>query len=162
MGRGLSRVVENLDKIFRWMACAALFIMAIVTLTDIAMRTLGRPIVGSLEIVTFLGAFVIGFSLPYTTWLKGHVYVDILVDKLSGRGKTVLMVFTRCMGIGLFLFAAFDFVFYGLANIKSGEVTPSFRIPLYPIAFGLAASFLLQSLTLFCDLLHTVQGGQGD
>ena len=162
MGRALSRVVENLDKIFRWMSCASLFIMAIVTLTDIAMRTAGRPIVGSLELVTFLGAFVIGFALPYTTWLKGHVYVDVLVDKLSPKGKKVFMVITRIMGIALFLFATYDFILYGLTNIKSGEVTPSFRIPLYPIAFGLAASFFLQSLTLLCELLQVVKGDQGD
>jgi TRAP-type C4-dicarboxylate transport system permease small subunit len=134
--------------------------MAIVTLTDISMRALGSPIVGSLEIITFLGAIVIGFALPYTSLLKGHVYVDVLVDKLSPRGRNIFMALTRCMGIFLFIFIGLNFINYGIRNIGSGEVTPAFRIPVYPIAFGLAASFFVQSFTLLAELIQIVQGKQ--
>ena len=43
------------------------------TLTDVVMRAFGKPIVGDFEIISFLGAVVIGFAIPYTTLLKGHV-----------------------------------------------------------------------------------------
>jgi TRAP-type C4-dicarboxylate transport system permease small subunit len=162
MARRLSNTVQRLDKIFHYISCAALFAMAVVTLTDITMRAMGSPIVGSLEIVTFLGAVVIGFALPYTSWMKGHVYVDILVDKLSPGGRNILMGVTRCMGIFLFIFLGLDFVIYGVGNIRSGEVTPAFRIPVYPIAFGLAASFFVQSFTLLAELAQILRGGQGD
>jgi TRAP-type C4-dicarboxylate transport system permease small subunit len=162
MGSSLFRVVGKLDKAFHYMSCAALFIMAIVTLTDITMRATGHPIVGSLEIITFLGAFVIGFAIPYTTLMKGHVYVDVLVDKLPSKWRDRFMILTRCMGIFLFIFIGVNFVVYGFDNIRSGEVTPSFRIPVYPIAFGLAISFFLQALTLLAVLIEIVRGGQDD
>jgi hypothetical protein len=49
--------------------------------------------------------------------------------------------------IFVFVFVAVNFVQYGFDTMKSGEVSPSFRTPLSPIVFGLAAAFFVQSLT---------------
>jgi TRAP-type C4-dicarboxylate transport system permease small subunit len=131
--------------------------MMLITLSDVAMRYIGRPIVGSMELISFTSAVVIGFAVPYTSWTKGHIIVDFLMDMLSPKAVRILRVITRCMGIVLFLFAAYNFVLYGLDLMKSKEVTPGLRIPYYPITFGLAVSCFFQSLTLVCDLITTVQ-----
>jgi TRAP-type C4-dicarboxylate transport system permease small subunit len=132
-------------------------VMMLVTLTDVVMRYMGKPIFGSMEIVCFTSAVVIGFAIPYTSWTKGHIIVDFLMEKLSPGTVRILRIITRCMGIALFLFAAYNFVSYGLDLIKSKEVSPGFRIPYYPITFGLAVSCFLQALTLLCDLVKTVK-----
>jgi TRAP-type C4-dicarboxylate transport system permease small subunit len=121
------------------------------------MRNIGRPIVGSMEIISFCGSVVIGFAIPYTSWKKAHVYVDMLVDKMSTPGRMVMDSITRCMGIALFLFIGYNFVLYGLDLRHTGEVSASFKLPFYPIAWGLALSCFLESVTLFCDLLRTVK-----
>ena len=79
------------------------------------------------------------------------------MEKLSPGTVRFLRIITRCMGIALFLFAAYNFVSYGLDLIKSKEVSPGFRIPYYPITFGLAVSCFLQAMTLLCDLLKTIK-----
>ncbi len=58
-------------------------VMMLVTLTDVVMRYMGKPIFGSMEIVCFTSAVVIGFAIPYTSWTKGHIIVDFLMEKLS-------------------------------------------------------------------------------
>jgi TRAP-type C4-dicarboxylate transport system permease small subunit len=131
--------------------------MMLVTLADVGMRYIGRPIVGSMELISFTSAVVIGFAIPYTSWTKGHIIVDFLLEMLSPKAVRILQIITRCMGIVLFVFAAYNFVVYGLDLMKSKEVTPGLRIPYYPITFGLAVSCLFQSLTLVCDLITTVQ-----
>ncbi len=149
--------VSKVDIVFHIIAGATLAFMMIVTLMDVIMRNIGRPIVGSMEIISFCGSVVIGFAIPYTSWKKAHVYVDMLVDKMSTPGRKVMDCITRCMGIALFLFIGYNFVLYGLDLRHTGEVSASFRLPFYPIAWGLALSCFLESVTLFCDLLRTVK-----
>jgi TRAP-type C4-dicarboxylate transport system permease small subunit len=151
------RAVLGADYVLFWVSGLGLGFMMLVTLADVAMRYIGRPIVGSMELISFTSAVVIGFAIPYTSWTKGHIIVDFLMEMLSPKSVRILRIITRCMGIALFLFAAYNFIAYGLDLIRSKEVTPGLRIPYYPITFGLALSCLLQTLTLVCDLITTVK-----
>lgn len=151
------KAVMRADFCFFVIAGLGLAFMMVVTLTDVIMRTFGRPIVGGMELISFSGAVVVGFAIPYTSWTKGHIIVDFLLEKLSPKTVRILQVITRCMGIALFLFAGYNFIIYGLDLLRTREVTASFRIPYYPITFGLALSCFLQSITLFCDLVTTIR-----
>jgi TRAP-type C4-dicarboxylate transport system permease small subunit len=150
------KAVVAADYALFWVGGLGLAFMMLVTLTDVVMRYMGRPIFGSMEIICFTSAVVIGFAIPYTSWTKGHIIVDFLLEMLSPGTVRVFQIVTRIMALVLFLFAGYNFILYSFDLIKSGEVTPGFRIPYYPITFGLAASCFLQALTLFCDLLNTI------
>jgi TRAP-type C4-dicarboxylate transport system permease small subunit len=152
-------IIYRLDISFQIVAGIVLAFMMGVTLTDVVLRFFGKPIVGSIELVCFSGAVVVGFAIPYSSWSKAHVYVDFLQDRFSARAWSVLRVFTRAVGIILFLFIGVNFIFYGLNLMKTGEVSPGLKIPYYPIPFGLALSCFLESLTLFCDLLKLYKAG---
>jgi TRAP-type C4-dicarboxylate transport system permease small subunit len=127
--------------------------MLLFTLTDVVMRAFGKPIVGDFEIISFLGAVVVGFAIPYTTLLKAHVIVDFLIEKLPKNVGDGMQVATRVIGIALFLWMSWNFVGMSLDLIKSKEVTPVFRLPYYPITFGLAFCCLVQCFTLFSQIL---------
>ena len=148
----------RLSRFMHYVACVALLLVTFVTMSDITLRAFKRPIVGSLEIVTFLGALLIAFSLPYTTEKGGHVYVDILVDKLKGRAKAVLVMATRIFGVVLFIFIGANFINYGFSTLRSGEVSPSFRIPLYPLSFALAFAFFIEALILVSQFYRLARG----
>jgi TRAP-type C4-dicarboxylate transport system permease small subunit len=151
--------IAKVDVAFHIIAGSVLAFMMIVTLLDVIMRNIGYPIVGSMEVISFCGSVVIGFAIPYTSWKKAHVYVDMLVDKLTPKGKAAMDAVTRCMGMALFVFIGANFIVYGRDLLRTGEVSAGFRLPYYPIAFGLALSCFLESITLFCDLVRTVKGG---
>ncbi|MGA3173540.1 MAG: TRAP transporter small permease [Syntrophorhabdales bacterium] len=133
--------------------------MLVFTLIDVLLRTAGKPIVGDYEIISFLGAVVIGFSLPYTSSLGGHVFVDFLLVKLPGRAKGMMEVATRVASIILFLWIGWNFVVMSLDLIKSKEVTPVFRLPFYPISMGLALCCVVQCLT-FVSRIAKIVGGR--
>jgi TRAP-type C4-dicarboxylate transport system permease small subunit len=111
-----------------------------------------------MEFIQYGGAIVFGFSIPYGTMLGAQIIVDIATERLSPRRKRVIHIITRCIGILIFLFISYNFSIYGLDARRTGERTASFKIPYYPFAFALSFSFLLQSLTVFCDLLKKVKG----
>jgi TRAP-type C4-dicarboxylate transport system permease small subunit len=150
--------VRKLCRILLLIAGLTLAFMFFFTLFDVAMRAFGKPIVGDFEIISFLGAVVFGFSIPYTTLLKGHVFVDFVIEKLPAKAGQTMQVFTRILGIALFLWMSWNFVIMSLDLIKSHEVTPVFRLPYYPLSFGLAFSCLVQCMTLLSQIIETVGG----
>jgi TRAP-type C4-dicarboxylate transport system permease small subunit len=128
------------------------------TVTDVLLRSFGRPIVGSYEIVALMGALVAGFSLPFTSWIRGHIYVDVLVQKLSRATRNGFHFATRTLGIVFFSLIAWNLVKMGLDLQKSGEVSPTLQIPFYPIVYGVGICCLLQSLVLLGDIAKLFRG----
>jgi TRAP-type C4-dicarboxylate transport system permease small subunit len=145
--------VHKVDISFQVIAGIGLAFMMAMTIADITMRALGRPIVGSIELISFSGAVIIGFAAPYSSWMRSHVIVDFLVERLSPRAKRSMELVTKLAGLVLFLFMGVNFILYSLTLMKTGEVSAGLRIPYYPITFGLALSCFLESLTLFADLM---------
>lgn len=150
--------IANIDKSLYVIAGSVLACMILLTLFDVVLRNLGHPITGSMEFIQYGGAIVFGFSIPYGTMLGAQVIVDIVTEKLSPGKKRMINVITRCVGIIIFLFIAYNCFTYGIDVRKTGERTASFKIPYYPFAFALSFSFLLQSFTIFGDLVKTVKG----
>ncbi|MBI5443921.1 MAG: TRAP transporter small permease [Deltaproteobacteria bacterium] len=152
--RRVGSFIYKIDLTFEWVAGIVLALMMVTTVVDVLTRLFGHPIVGTIEIITFSGAIVVGFALPASSWKRSHIYVDILVDKLPSGPRKAMNCVTKIMGILLFLFISYNFIVYGQALKQSGEVSPAFGIPYYPLTYGLALSCLLQSLTLFFDMLR--------
>jgi TRAP-type C4-dicarboxylate transport system permease small subunit len=126
--------------------------MLVFTVLNVILRAFGHPIVGDVEIMCFLGAVVISFSLPYTSMRKGHVLVDLLLEKISKRSSGTLQVVTRVVSIALFAWIGWNFCIMSLDLVRSGEVTPVFRLPYYPISFGVAFSCLVQCFVLILQV----------
>jgi TRAP-type C4-dicarboxylate transport system permease small subunit len=154
--------IVNIDKSLYVIAGSILACMVILTLCDVVLRNFGHPITGSMEFIQYGGCIVFAFSVPFGTLLGSQVIVDIITERLSPGKKRVINVITRCVGILLFLFIAYNFVVYGIDVSKTGERTASFKIPYYPFAYALAFSFFRQSLTICCDLLKTIKGADNE
>ncbi len=150
--------IANFDKSLYVVAGVVLACMIILTLCDVILRNFGHPITGSMEFIQYGGAIVFGFSIPYGTMLGAQVIVDILTEKLGPRRKRMINIITRSIGIIIFLFVSYNFFVYGIDVRKTGERTASFKIPYFPFAFALSFSFLLQSFTIFGDLIKKVKG----
>ena len=64
-----------------------------------------------------------GFSIPFTSWVKGHISVDFLILKLPQTAKKIFNIVTRCVGIGLFLIIGSNLIVLGKDLRKAGEVS---------------------------------------
>jgi TRAP-type C4-dicarboxylate transport system permease small subunit len=150
--------VWRLTRLINAIAGASLAFIMFLTVADIILRTLRRPIVGTFEVVAFSGAVVIGFSVPYTTWMRGHVYTDFLLLRFSQKVRKIVNVSTKCLGIGIFFLIGWNLIRYGLDLRQSGEVSPTLTLPFYPVAYGLGMSCFVQCLVLGCDILKIFGG----
>jgi TRAP-type C4-dicarboxylate transport system permease small subunit len=154
----LAAFQQRMCRLLLLISGLTLAFMLLFTLLDVIMRAFGRPIVGDYEVISFLGAVVVGFALPYTSLLKGHVMVDFLLEKLPKTTGDAMQIATRVLSIALFLWMGWNFVVMSLDLIKSKEVTPVFRLPYYPISFGLAFTCVIQCLVLLSQIKELVGG----
>jgi TRAP-type transport system small permease protein len=132
--------------------------MLLFTMTDVVMRAFGKPIVGDFEIISFLGAVVIGFALPYTSLYRGHVIVDFFIELLPKRVRDWVEIATRIIGILLFLWISWNFILMSFDLMKTHTVTPVFRLPYYPISFGLSFCCLVLCFSLFSQIMRILGG----
>ncbi len=150
--------IITVDKSLYGIAGVVLAFMIVLTFCDVILRNFGHPITGSMELIQYGGSIVFGFSIPFGTTLGAQIIVDIITEKLEPGTRRTVTIITRIVGILLFLFIAYNFVLYGIDVRHSGERTASFKVPYYPFSFALALSFVLQSFTIFADLVKKVKG----
>ena len=104
----LVRTTQKVSKALNIVGGVLLTVMMLLTVTDVILRYLGKPLTGTFELMSFAGALVIGLAIAQTTLDGAHVNVDILTMSLLSRKWTqkILFAFTRLIGIGIFALLA--------------------------------------------------------
>jgi len=153
----LSSITKRLSSWMEMTAGIALIGVMLLIGADIIGRMFGIPVPGAYEIVSIAGGLIIGLALPATSMAGGHVSTDILLDKISKKNRRRLSIFTRLIGIGIFLLAGYGMVMMGFRLKDSGEVTAVLALPFYYAAYAVGGAFLIQSLVLFVELIQTVE-----
>jgi len=155
------RAVHSLCRFLNIIGIIAMASLLLLTIMDVILRSFWRPIEGTYELVTFLGASVIGFSLPLASWTKGHVFVDSIVLMFPKKIGNIINLITRCAGMVLFILIGWNLMIYGMDLYTTGELSQTLRIPFYPVAYGLAICCLTVCVVLFCDILK-ISGGKDE
>ncbi len=150
----LSAVVRALSRYMYRIAGVALVSIVFLMVADIILRRFRMPIDFAYEIVLFLGAIVIGFSLPQTTLNKRHVIMEWLTTKLPPKWEKVASVGTRGLGTIMFVIFGWNIVLMGNSLRVAGQVSPILEFPEYPVAYGVALCCFVEALVLFHDLLQ--------
>jgi TRAP-type C4-dicarboxylate transport system permease small subunit len=143
-------------KFSNWLEIiAGLALISVMLLTgcDIVGRVFKMPIPGTFELVSFAGGLVIGLAVPITSRTKGHVIVDLLLERVSPRTKSVLTITTRLMGMALFLLMGCAFLKMGSHICASGEVSSVLNFPFYPVAYAMGGAFFVEALVLVVDMV---------
>jgi TRAP-type C4-dicarboxylate transport system permease small subunit len=156
---GFMSKIKGISRFLNVIAGVSLSFLMCLTISDVILRLFKKPIVGTYELVAFSGAVVIGFSLPLTSWARGHVYVDFLIAKFSQKTRNTFNILTRCLVIWLFLMIGWNLIDYGMDLHKSGEVSLTLRMPFYPVAYGIGVCCFLQCLVFLCDIVK-IRGGK--
>jgi len=154
-------IVHKISKFLDSISSLALVAIMALTVVDVVLRIFKMPIVGTYEIVGLLGAVVIGFGIPLTSWIRGHIFVDFIIEKFPEGRKNIINIFTRLLGIGLFFIAGWNLIIVGMDLYRTGEVSLTRQLPFYPIAYGLAVSCFVQCLVLICDIIKVFEGDLG-
>lgn len=154
----LSRILLGVSKILNYIGGAALTFMMFLTVADVLLRAGGHPILGTYELVSLTLAIVIGFSIPKVSLDRGHVYMEILLEKLSKRDKAIMNTFTRVLGIILFGIIGYNLFLIGNEFHASGEVSSTLKLPFFPISYFVGVCCFIECFVFIFDIAKIWRG----
>ena len=154
----LFRILLRVSKILSHVGGAALTFMMFLTVADVLMRAMGRPILGTYELVSLSLAIVIGFTIPKVSLDRGHVYMEILLEKLSKRDKAIMNTFTRILGLVLFAIIGYNLFLIGNEFRTSGEVSSTLKLPFFPISYFVGVCCFIECFVFMFDIAKIWRG----
>ena len=114
-----------------WVAAITVLICA-----DILGRVLfSFPITGVPEIVKVSIVAIVWLQIPHTLKIGGHLRSDVVLRRLSGRGRSILNLFAYALGalvFGLLVFSGWDTMILAW-EIGEFEGELPVRVPTYPL-----------------------------
>lgn len=152
----LKKICETLNRILLIFAGFFLIGMILLTCSNIVLRLVWVPILGTYELMGYFGAVSTAFALAYTQTKKGHIAVDILVNIFSEKAKIVITFINNCLCLIFFLIVTWQVGLKGMVLLKTGEVTESLKIIYYPFTFAVALGCGLLSLVFIIDLISAI------
>ncbi len=151
-------ILLKVSKILSYIGGAALTFMMFLTVADVLMRAGGRPILGTYEMVALSLAIVIGFTIPKVSLDRGHVYMEIVLDKLSKRNKAILNTFTRILCLILFVIVGYNLFLIGNEFHASGEVSSTLKLPFFPIPYFVGVCCFVECFVFIFDIVRIWRG----
>lgn len=139
------------------LACVVVIAMMLLSAADVILRLFGKPIPGTYEWVGFLGTIIVSFVLAFTSMGKGHIAVEILVERLPQRLQLDIEAFCNMMGALLLGVITYQSVLYALDFLKNREVSATFQMPVYLLSFGIVIGCALLCLFLTADFIKSLR-----
>jgi TRAP-type C4-dicarboxylate transport system permease small subunit len=156
------KIVNLLTRWLNWMAGAALIVVMVIVCANVIGRGFFEtPVKGTVDIVSLLGAIVIGWAIAYTQVVKGHIRVDLLVQRLPHRIQYILDSVIDLFGLALFALISWQTIIFAKANFEVGELSEVLKIPITPFACVVAMGCIALALVLLIDLIKSVSKAVG-
>lgn len=152
----LERLNASVNRVLAWIAGLALIAMMMFTVADMVLRGFGHPVAGSYEVIGWLSAASMALALGYTQLHRGHVAIDLVVERLPGRGRASVDVATSLMSLLLFTAVAWYVARYGVVLHETGSLSETLKAIVYPWVYVVAIGCAGLALALLVDFLRAV------
>jgi TRAP-type C4-dicarboxylate transport system permease small subunit len=149
----LDRISTFLNRLLLWIGGIFLVGMIILTCSNIIFRLTWVPVKGTFELMGYCGAIVTAFALGHTQIKRGHIAVDVLVNRFSDKVRKIINAINYTVCFLFFSVAAWQIAVKATTLMNTGEITETLRIIYYPFTYGVAVGCAVLSLVLFTELV---------
>jgi len=143
----LEKIQLGVEKSFIVVSAAIIGLMMLITFIDVVMRYLfNSPLPGIFILCEMLMVCAVYLSIAYVQQQKGHVRVDIIIDKLEGSWRLVVEIAILIVSL-----AAFCLVVWKTgANAWEAWITGDYAMGLLEYPFWPAKTCLTIGVSLLC------------
>jgi TRAP-type C4-dicarboxylate transport system permease small subunit len=149
-------VLNWVVKLLRLVGSLALVTIMMVTTVDVILMAFGHPILGAVDFVGLVAVVVLACAMPYTQAEKGHVGVDLLVQRMRPRSQAVLDAVTSSVSFVLFGLVAWQMWLYAGELHRKGEVSMTVHLRMDPYIYLVSICFWVLCLVLLADIIGFV------
>lgn len=153
----LKNISRGINKCLVVLAGVFIMLMMLVVVINAVVRFFYIPFTGTTEIVGWLAAVAITFSLGYTHDKRGYVVIDLLTERFPSSIQKLLEIIILITCTIFFALVSWRMVLYGLSTAQNGNLSETMSIPFYPIIFIVGLGFASLTLSLFVDFLCTLR-----
>jgi TRAP-type C4-dicarboxylate transport system permease small subunit len=150
------RIIRPFIRICDYIAQAAVVVMMLLVVGNILLRIVWKPILGTYDLAGFIGAIIVAFAIAYCSLQKGHIQVEFLMERFSGRVQGIIGSVTGILSLGIFSLATWQCIVLANDMRRTGEVSMSAHISFYPYIYGVAFGCALLCLVILIDLIKSV------
>ena len=150
-------VLRSITEKVAYAAMVALVGCVGLVIAHVIRRALGLGLITATnEVVTLLAGCILSLGIPYLTFVKGHVAVGILVDRLAPRKQAGFDVVVYAISVAITIFATWAMVELGLRNQEWGWHTGVLEVPLFYFNYMIAGSLALTCVVLVKDMAMAI------
>ena len=158
LGRLNGRVTTWLARI----AALILALLAVLTFCDVVGRyVFNAPFAFTVEATELAMGLIVYLGVGLVTQENGHITVDIVTLRLSERTRALVGLVTNAVAFAFLAVMVWRLWLRAGALLTTGDVTPVWLVPIWPVAFVMAAAsiFLLTGVLVhFAASLRRVTG----
>jgi TRAP-type C4-dicarboxylate transport system permease small subunit len=130
--------------------------MMFLTAGDVTLRQFKFPIMGTDDLTAFLMVILISFGLAYCAINKGHVRVELLVERLPNRLQAIIDAVTSLFSLGLCVLIAWQSIINAVSVYESGATSWTLNIIVFPFAGLIAFGFAWFAVILLADFINAI------
>ena len=150
----LDRIERHLINLSAICGGAALVGMIALTCANILVRTVGDPIRGTFELMGYGGAVVTALALGYTQKRRGHIAVNVLIDRFPPRVRKCLNSLNDAACALFFIVITWQLIQKANGFVRTGEVSETLRVVFYPFTYTVAAGCGLMAFVFVLGLIR--------
>lgn len=154
IGTGLSPIVT----VAGYIGAGVIALMMLLTVADVVGRGfLNKPVLGAYEISEFMLVIVVFISMASCQLLKGHITIDLVVDRLRKRTQNIIDSIMYFLFLIMFCVFTWQLFVYAMEE-TGGTVSGILDIPVFPFIYIASLGSALVSLVVFMHLIQFLAG----
>ena len=149
ISKSLESWVHPLSKVMSRIGSVFLFLMMLLTVTDVFLRKVySKSILGTVEVSEFMLLIVIFFTLAHTEILNGHVKVDLVMSRLSPRAQAIVDMITQFACFVLSVLITWSTLVYSEMMRTAQERSQDLWLYVFPFIYIVALGCAVLAITL--------------
>jgi TRAP-type C4-dicarboxylate transport system permease small subunit len=126
------------------LAGVCVFSVMVLVVAGIIMRKLAsQPIMWAYDLVGLLTAVGIALALANCAMKDGHIALTLFIDRLPLVKQQIVNVVIYVLSLGFFSAITWRLFVFGISTYKTGMVSSTAQIPIYPF-------IIVRSIGVFC------------
>lgn len=144
--------------VLKWIGSMTLAIMMFLTAVDVVCRyILNSPILGSMELVEYMMAVAIPFSVAYCAFCRAHVAVEFILDQFPRTIQKMVDFPIKILTLLLVLVITWQSCLYVVETYQSRVTSAVLLIVTYPFVIPMVLGMGVFSLIILNELLPGVK-----
>jgi TRAP-type C4-dicarboxylate transport system permease small subunit len=153
----LAIAAKTISRVLIAIGATMLALMMFLTALDVGLRYIfNRPLPGAYELVEYMMAIVVPFSIAYCAQQRGHVAVELILEKFPKRIQVFVEALVTFVAMLFALIIAWQNFMY-IGEVYDSHLTSAvLLIPVYPFIIPVTLGIGAFALMLLMHLIEII------